>query len=208
MICVCIIEKNIDKCLEILKKCEMAELRFDCIQPKISQIKELLSVKIPIIVTCRSGFYNNEQRFEILSEAIKNGATYVDIEIDSPEEYRQKLIDIANCNGCKIIVSYHNFSETPKHKVLQNIITQAQTYNPDLIKIVTTAQNLTEVRMLTNLQKRNEKVIAFAMGKHGAISRIISYDADAPFIYAAHTHDSIAAEGQLTVDDIKKIFDL
>ena len=207
MICVSIIEKNIDRCLEILGKCEMAELRFDKIQPEISEIKKLLSVEIPIIVTCRSGLYSNEQRFEMLSEAIKNGAAYVDIEIDATEEYRENLIDIANRNNCKVIISYHNFIETPSENVLKKIIEQAEKSNPDLIKIVTTAQSSDVNDVLIALQKQNKKVIAFAMGEHGKISRLQSYNFGSPFIYAAYSQHSKSAEGQLTVDEIKKFFE-
>ena len=207
MICVSIVEKNIDKCLEILKKCEMAELRFDRILPKKSEIKRLLTFKIPIIATCRNGFYNDEQRLEILTEAIKNGATYVDIEIDSTEEYLQKLIVIANCYNCKIIISYHNFIETPDENFLERIIIEAEKYNPYLIKIVTIARTLADVERVIFLQQQKKKIIAFAMGEHGKISRLLSYDCGAPFIYAAYTHDSKSAEGQLTVDEIKKFFE-
>ena len=206
MICVSIIEKNIAQCVEILGKCKMAELRFDRIHPKISEIKTLLSVKIPIIATCRSGLYSDEQRLEILSEAIKNGATCVDIEIDSAEEYRQKLIATAKCNNCKIIISYHNFSETPDENVLKNIIFQAKKYHPDLIKIATTAQTLADAIRMVDLQKKNRKIIAFAMGERGTFSRLMSYKCGAPFIYAAYNHDSKSADGQLTVDEIKTFF--
>lgn len=208
MICVSIIDKNIAKCLEILGKCEMAELRFDKIQSKISDIKKLLDTEIPIIATCRSGFYSDEQRFEILSEAIKNGAAYVDIEIDSAEEYFQKLITVARCCNCKVIISYHNFKETPEENILRNIISQAAKYKPDLIKIVTTAQTFEDAGRIVNLQQQNEKIIAFAMGKCGEISRLQSYKHGAPFIYAAYTRNRKSAKGQLTVDEIKKYFDL
>ena len=208
MICVSTIEKNIDKCLKILGQCEMAELRFDCIKPEISEIKKLLSVQIPIIATCRSGFYSDEQRFEILAEAIKNGATYIDIEIESTAEYRRKLTAIANSSNCKIIISYHNFNETPEENVLKEVIAKAKKHKPDLIKIVTTAQTLADAGKVVELQQRNKKIIAFVMGKYGKNSRLMSYEYGAPFIYAAHTHNSKSAEGQLTVDEIKKLFDL
>ncbi|MDR3226142.1 MAG: type I 3-dehydroquinate dehydratase [Prevotellaceae bacterium] len=205
MICISIIEQNIEKCVEILEKCEMAELRFDKIQPKTEEISKLLQFKIPVIATCRKGIYNDCQRLKILTIAAENKATYMDIELESDKNYREKLIDIAHSNKCKIIISYHNFNETPDIATLKNIEEQAKTYNPDFIKIVTTAQKTEDNLQILSLYEKEKNLIAFAMGELGKHSRIESFKLGSPFIYAAYKREQKSADGQMTMDEIKKI---
>ena len=205
MVCVSIIESKIDKCIEILQQCEMAELRLDKIQPKLSEIQKLLKFDIPIIATCRSEKYNDEQRFEILKIAAKNGAAYIDIEIESTEDYCEKLKEIARKNNCKIIISYHNFEKTPDINELKNIIEQAKKHNADLIKIVTTAQTNNDVIRLLSLYETEKNIIAFAMGELGKSSRIESFKLGAPFIYAAFEEGQESAAGQMSMLQVNEI---
>jgi 3-dehydroquinate dehydratase type I len=188
----------------MLKKCEMAELRLDKIQPEISEIKKLLAFKIPVIATCRKGIYNDDNRLKMLTVAAENGATYIDIEIESDKTYSKKLIDVAHCNNCKIIISYHNFNETPDIIALKNIIEQAKTFNPDFIKIVTKALAIEDNSTVLSLYETEKKLIAFAMGEYGKKSRRKSFELGAPFIYAAYEKGCESAEGQMTMDEIKK----
>jgi 3-dehydroquinate dehydratase-1 len=183
----------------------MAELRFDKIQPQADEIKKLLNFNIPIIATCRNQKYNDSQRFEILKTAVENGAAYVDIEIESTEEYRKKLTETARKNACKIIISYHNFEETPAIAELKNIVAQAKRHDADLLKIVTTAQNCKDVARILSLYQIEKNIIAFAMGELGKNSRIESFKLGAPFIYAAFEEGSESATGQMTKQQVEKI---
>ncbi|MDR2293509.1 MAG: type I 3-dehydroquinate dehydratase [Prevotellaceae bacterium] len=205
MICVSIIEQNIEKCIEILQKCEMAELRLDKIQPEPNEIKKLVTFKIPVIATCRTGIYDDCKRLELLTVAAKNGAKYIDIELESEENYKKKLGDIARSCNCKIIISYHNFNETPDIDILKNIIAQAKTFKPDFIKIATRALTIDDNSKILSLYKTEKRLIAFAMGELGKESRIKSLEFGAPFIYAACEKRRQSAEGQMTVDEIRKI---
>ncbi|MDR1198970.1 MAG: type I 3-dehydroquinate dehydratase [Prevotellaceae bacterium] len=205
MICVSIIEQDIDKCIEILKQCEMAELRLDKIQPGIPELKKLLAFDIPIIATCRAGIYDNDKRLELLTAAIKNGAGYVDIELESDENYRKMLINAADYYNCKIIISYHNFNETPDIDTLKNIVARAKALNPDLIKIVTYAQTADDNSTVLSLYQNESQIVAFAMGESGKESRIRSLMLGSPFIYAACEKGCESAAGQMTVDELKKI---
>jgi 3-dehydroquinate dehydratase type I len=186
----------------------MAELRLDKIQPEPNELKKLLSFKIPVIATCRAGFYNDDKRLELLTIAVKNGATYIDIESESDENYRKTLIDVANLYNCKIIISYHNFDETPDIDILKNIVKQAETFNPAFIKIVTQAQTIDDNSKILSLYKIEKRLIAFAMGELGKESRIESLLLGAPFIYAAYDNGQESAEGQITMNELKKILQL
>ncbi|MDR0754840.1 MAG: type I 3-dehydroquinate dehydratase [Prevotellaceae bacterium] len=205
MICVSIIEQDIKKCISILQKCEMAELRLDKIKPEPNEIKKLLMFEIPLIATCRTGIYNDDERLKLLTVAAKNGATYIDIELESDENYRKKLIDVARSFNRKIIISYHNFNETPDIDILKNIISQAGIFNPDFIKIVTRAQKIDDISIILSLYETEKRLIAFSMGELGKKTRIKSLELGAPFIYAACEEGRQSAEGQMTVEELNKI---
>jgi 3-dehydroquinate dehydratase type I len=183
----------------------MAELRLDMIQPEPDEIKKLLAFEIPVIATCRSGIYNDDKRLKMLIIAAKNGATYIDIEIESDENYKKQLIDVARSCNCKIIMSYHNFNETPDIETLKTIVTQTKTYNPDFIKIVTKALITDDNSKIFSLYETEKKLIAFTMGELGKKSRIKSLQLGAPFIYAAYKKGQQSAEGQITLNALKKI---
>ncbi|MDR2125906.1 MAG: type I 3-dehydroquinate dehydratase [Prevotellaceae bacterium] len=207
MICTSIIERNIDKCIKILKQCEMAELRLDRIQPEPNAVKQLMSLKIPVIATCRAGIYNDDKRLELLTIAVQNGAAYIDIELESNEHYKKQLIDLARSCNCKIIISYHNYNETPDVCTLKSIVAQAGTFNPDFVKIATRALSIEDNYAILSLYETEKNLIAFTMGKLGKKSRIKSLQLGSPFIYASYTKKQQAAEGQFTMNELKKILE-
>jgi 3-dehydroquinate dehydratase type I len=183
----------------------MAELRLDKMQFESNELKKLLTFKIPLIATCRTGIYNDDKRLELLTFMAKNGATYIDVELESDENYKKKLVDTARSYNCKIIMSYHNFNETPDADTLKNIIAKAKAANPDFIKIVTQALTVNDNSIILSLYKTEKKLIAFSMGKLGKESRIKSLKLGSPFIYAAYSKKQQSAEGQMTVNKLKKI---
>ena len=137
--------------------------------------------------------------------AAKNGATYIDIELESDENYKKQLIDTARSCNCKIIISYHNFNETPDVDRLKSIVAQAKTFNPDFIKIVTKALVTDDNSRIFSLCETEKNLIAFTMGESGKESRIKSLKLGAPFIYAAYEQEQQSAEGQMTLNELKKI---
>ena len=80
----------------------------------------------PVIITCRkygsNPFVKDEtKRIGILKDSVNLGADYIDIEYDAGEKSINALIK--NKKSAKIIVSYHNFKETPSNiaQVFENI---------------------------------------------------------------------------------------
>ena len=88
MICVSIAEKDVEKCIESLKKVEMAEIRIDLAEFNNDEIRKVFSHRKKMIATCRPGKIRDEERAEMLKVAIESGATYVDIEYEAPDAYR------------------------------------------------------------------------------------------------------------------------
>ncbi|MEK7805528.1 MAG: type I 3-dehydroquinate dehydratase, partial [Planctomycetota bacterium] len=119
MICIPIIANNLDDALhdmaEASKVADIVELRIDYI--KNVDLKRLLEKRTkPVIVTNRpireGGRFNGseEERIALLKLAIRLQADYVDVEHDIIQNIRR---DTELRVPTKIIVSYHNFRETP-----------------------------------------------------------------------------------------------
>jgi len=85
-------------------------------------------------------------------------------------------------------------------------------YKPDVAKIITTAHNpddtLTILRFLQSNTRSNMPLVSFAMGREGTWSRILSPFYGANFTYASCGRGEETAPGQLTVTELRRIYDI
>ena len=204
MNCTSIINCNYNECQEIMNNSQMVELRLETLQLTNIELKNLCAHAIPKIVTCRPGKLSTDQCKSILIDAIKNGAEYVDIEVESTHSYKKEIITIANQMGCKIIISFHNFSDTNHLEILEAIAT-AEEYNPDVIKIATMVNNNKQVSLLLGLYNQFNNILAIGMGEKGIITRIAATYLGAPFTFVAPQGKEKSAPGQLTNTQMESI---
>ena len=118
---------------------------------------------------------------EQLEAAIRRGARYVDIEIEAPDEHLEYIRTLAREYGCRLIVSFHDFEGTPSLDELKGIARLCRTKGADLVKIVTTARNISDAARtmrLYDLQAdgalfegaaaaERPQLVAFSMGEAG-----------------------------------------
>src|SRR3972149_5460306 len=178
MICIPIIANNLVDALhdmaEASKVADIVELRIDYI--KNVDLKRLLEKRTkPVIVTNRpireGGKFDGseEERIALLKLAVRLQADYVDVEHDGIQHIRR---DTVHRVPTKIIVSYHNFRETPGD--LTDIYKRLSQSGADIVKIVTHANDITDnIRIYLLLQQSQMPVISFCMGELGIISRIL-----------------------------------
>ena len=165
MICIPITTRNTeDAILEISsasKRADIIELRIDHI-PELQDaercIEESLKSKTkPVIVTNRpereGGKFSGSEhdRLRLLQKAIDLGADYVDVEHDSIKQ-------IVRRRNSKIIISYHNFKETPQN--LSKIYNDIRQHKPDIAKIVTYANDITDNIRIFKLSCKNPAYVA------------------------------------------------
>lgn len=189
----------------------------DLIEIRLDYLKEYEQKKIegiirkigkPIIITCRKksegGFFEGDEkkRLEILKKFIDSNTDYIDVEYSSGKDSIKDLI--LNKGKCKIIVSYHNLTETPHN--IKNVYEEIKQLNPDLIKIVTNANSITDnfkiFELIKIAKKENKKIISFCMGSYGQFSRILSAAFGSEITYASIEKGKESASGQLTVDEM------
>jgi 3-dehydroquinate dehydratase/shikimate dehydrogenase len=212
MICIPITAKRAeDTVLEMLsasKYADIVELRIDYI-PELQNaeacIEESLKRKIkPVIITNRpvreGGKFNGSEqdRLRLLQKAIDLGVDYVDVEYDSIKQITRR-------NSSKIIISHHNFKETPHD--LSKIYDEICQQKPDIVKIVTHANDITDnIRIFELLQSTNIPTISFCMGELGYISRILTGKFGGFLTFASLEKGKESAPGQLTADELSKIY--
>lgn len=206
MICTVIANKKYDQCRRILRYAEYAELRLDLLELTRSQVKKLFSLPVKTIATCREGKYSDADRMDILETAVQSGASYLDVELEMPARMKKSLIKLAREKGCKIIISYHNYSLTPPLTELKSIINKCRETGGDIVKIACQIVNAEDVANILSLYTFEKNIIAFGMGLDGLITRIAAPLLGAEFTYAAVDKVNKTAQGQVTVKEMKSLY--
>jgi len=210
-ICVSIMPKTIAEFetlwIEALKsEPDYIEVRLDHLNEPV-KLKELSEKQEIIkIATDRAEF--REERFRNLIKTSKEGFDYVDLE-ESTDQVEEKIETLREC-GVKIILSHHDWERTPKVKELKNILENMSRRGADAYKIVTTARrledNLSTLKFLRQASRRL-KIVCFAMGELGKISRILSPMFGGLFTVASLKPGGETAPGQIPIDDLKTIYE-
>ncbi|MBI2469952.1 MAG: shikimate dehydrogenase [Planctomycetes bacterium] len=211
MICIPVISNNLADALhdmaEASKFADIIELRTDYI--KNVDLKCLLERRTkPVIVTNRpvreGGKYDGseEDRIALLKLAIQLQADYVDIEHDSVRHLCGDTERRVPTTGkTKLIVSYHNFRETPGD--LTDIHKKLSQSGADIVKIVTHANNITDnVRIYSILQQSRMPTISFCMGELGIISRILYKRFGSYLTFASLRTGKESAPGQISIHEL------
>ena len=215
MICIPIVGPTQNKSLEDIASAEpladFLELRLDLMVDYDLDILLTASAK-PCIVTNRTKLEGGqfqgteEERVNILKKAMEAGAEYVDIETSTPRELLKPFLE--SDRKSKVILSYHNFTDTPEE--LDHLYEIMCEMPADVIKIVTYARDITNnlavFRLIERAKKENKKLIALCMGERGEISRILS-----PLLGGFLTFGSLetgkeSAPGQITAVKLKDIY--
>ncbi|MDR1593620.1 MAG: type I 3-dehydroquinate dehydratase [Prevotellaceae bacterium] len=206
-ICVSIGEQSYSEIMAALEKVDFAEIRLDVSRIAGNEIKSIFSSGKRLIATCREGFYSNDERRERLLEAIRAGADFVDVETEAGDKFRETIAVQAKLNYCKLIVSYHNFDETPSLPEMCNIVDICKKQGADIVKLVTTARNTSDAARVLSLYDKypDTNLVAFAMGEAGLITRLACIYLGAPYTYAAISDDKPLANGQISVGKIKNV---
>lgn len=200
MICVSIVEQNVQRCIEKTACADMAEIRIDLSKFSADDVRYVFShAQKPTIATCRPELVNNKTRVELLKTAIAHGAKYVDIEIESTPEITQEIVACAKTHNCKVIISYHNYENTPADEDLHKIINHCFEQGATIAKIATTAQTTADSARILALYARYKNLVALAMGEKGKITRVANIYLGSPFTFATFDAQSATAPGQLTL---------
>jgi 3-dehydroquinate dehydratase type I len=216
-ICIPIAETTMKDAIKAIKEAnrlaDLIELRMDYLkEPELAIL--LKGRQKPFVVTNRrkeeGGKYwvHERRRVKILEEAIDLGAEFVDVEIGTERSLLQSLI--TNKKGTQVILSFHDFQETPSQGELKRLYERMARWKPDLVKIVTFARswedNLRILSLIPYARKKNQKILAFCMGEKGKMSRIFAPLMGVVWTYASLNRNRTSAPGQLTVYEMRDVW--
>jgi len=148
---------------------------------------------------------SEEKRIEELLSAIDLGAKIIDIEL-STGNLKETVKLIKKRAGC--ILSFHDFKETPSLDSMREITQRQIDAGADICKVVTTAQKFEDNNAVLRLISEfpETRIVSFAMGTQGLISRILCPLAGGDFTYASIETGKESAPGQVNAADLRKIY--
>ncbi len=134
---------------------------------------------------------------EVLHNAATAGFHLVDVEVQTAEAIKPAELEKLRADGAGLIVSYHDFTTT---KDLDAIFERILPFDPEFIKIVSTAKTLVDnVTMMHFLERTRDRanVIGICMGEQGIISRVLGLRAGSAFTFGAASAGEETAPGQV-----------
>lgn len=183
---------------------KLIELRLDYIRGDINLKRLLADRPCPVIVTCRreadGGKWpgSEEQRHTLLRAAIAEGVEYVDIEEDIAAL-------IPRFGNTKRIISLHDFRKTPDN--LETIHKRLAALDADIVKICTMGNQPSDnLRMLRLVKNAKVPTVGLCMGDIGTPSRILAGRFGAPFTFANFHHERTLAPGQLSFEQMSRVY--
>jgi 3-dehydroquinate dehydratase-1 len=207
MICVSLSEASPEKCIRLLKGIEFAEIRLERFDGDIEDIWEIFSQHSNLIATCRPGPRNNLERKDFLLAAIKAGAAYVDIEVESHEFFKRELTLEAKSHGCKVIISFHDFEKTRDRAELEHIVSWCFDSGADIAKIACKVYSTKDNARILGLLSDERPLVVVGMGEKGKITRIIGPYLGSQFTYASLDDGKETGDGQISISRLTKILE-
>jgi len=214
MICLSIGTPGLAKVNEALATTKLAEIRLDLTNLNREETVAVFRSKKDLIATCRNYNLSHEESKRRLFWAMvgtrtkkSTGRRYIDLDFDSPDDYREELITAAKKRGFGIILSYHNFNSTESYERLLEIYNICIERGANIVKIVTKAKSIQECSRILRLYKELPKstLVAFSIGDEAKFTRLVSHFLGSPFIYCSTTEDSSTAPGQFTLEDAERL---
>lgn len=205
MLCRSIAEKGLENILTYINGAEMAEIRIEETGLSVAEVKTLFSKHPNLLATCRPVNLNDQERTALLKAAIDGGAKWVDIEIESDNVYTTELVAYAKQKGCKVIISYHNYDETPSLKELNTIVDGCKAKGAELVKLACQVNHVSDNGRLMGLYAFDIPILVLGMGPVGMITRIAALKMGAPFTFVKTPGIQATAPGQLGEAEVKDI---
>jgi 3-dehydroquinate dehydratase/shikimate dehydrogenase len=202
-------EEMLERATEAKRDSSFLEFRLDYLDKPASALpalKQFLgeNTLVTAIATCRRAANGGKFKgaaaaeLEVLQKASASGFQLIDLELETAEAVKESELEKLRSRGTALLISYHNFQST---KDLDGTFDRILGFEPEFIKIVTTARSLADnVLMMRFLERKGDmaNLVGLCMGEQGIISRVLSVRAGSIFTFAAATQGEETAPGQIT----------
>ncbi len=210
-ICAVIVNKDLEAIRRIEPLVDLFEVRIDLIGDGWQEVIKQLNQ--PWIACNRRADEGGRwekgeaKRIDELLKATELGADMIDIEL--------RTIKLAETIGLikprtKCLVSFHDLKGTPPFDEMRAMVQRQLDAGADICKLITTARsfddNVTVLQLISSFP--NTKIVSLAMGHLGLTSRILCPLVGGDFTYASAEKGKESAAGQITVTDLRKIYEM
>ncbi len=210
-ICACITTAaDIDAAVAVKDLVSLYEVRIDLIGDGWTEVARALPrpwIACNRLSSQGGGYCGTEtERVDALQQAVEDGAAIVDVEMQAPDA----CSFIRGIKGrAAVLVSHHDFEKTDEWPALTEVVERQKDLGADICKVVTTARNVEDTVTVLRLARHYSahRIVTFAMGIPGTTSRILAPLVGAEFTYASLAAGHEAAPGQLTVAQLRAVYD-
>lgn len=148
-----------------------------------------------------------KERISILKLIAEFEPYLLDVEYNTLKKNQelQKYLKTAKTN---VLVSWHDFEKTPNVQTLRSMLRKMSRFSNN-VKIVTTSRTIGDTIRILSLYKNQAKkirLICFAMGDYGRMSRILCTKLGSPYTYVSLGKP--VAPGQFSLKEMKNIMSL
>ncbi|KAL5848141.1 hypothetical protein ACOSQ4_006154 [Xanthoceras sorbifolium] len=220
LICVPVMAESVEKMVVDIYKAkasgaDLVEIRLDSLtgfSPR-GDIEALIrECPLPTLFTYRpnweGGHYDGDEneRLDVLRLAMDLGADYIDVELQVAREFNNSIYG-KKPEKCKVIVSSHNYQMTPSVEDLGNLVAKIQATGADIVKIATTALDITDVARIFQITVHSQvPIIGLVMGERGLISRILCAKFGGFLTFGTLESGIVSAPGQPTINDLLNLY--
>jgi 3-dehydroquinate dehydratase-1 len=210
-ICLAIVENDIKAIKQVEPLVDLFEVRIDLIGEAWQQLVKQL--KKPWIACNRSAAEGGKgekieaMRIGKLLKAVELGASMVDIELSASN--LTEVVPLIK-KRAKCVISTHDYQKTPSISVLRGIAQKQLQAGADICKVVTTAvkteDNMTILGLVSEFSKN--RIVGFAMGELGLLSRLLCPLVGGDFTYAAIGRGKESAPGQMAIKEFRNLYEM
>lgn len=220
LICAPLMAETVDQMLSLMQKAksvgaDLVEVRLDSLT-SFTPTRDLDSLiklsPLPTLFTYRptweGGQYEGDEksRFSALHLAMELGADYIDVELKAMHEFNSYR-NGSKPSKCKVIVSSHNYHSTPSVEDLGNLVARIQASGADIVKIATTAVDITDVARVFQITVHSHvPIIALVMQERGLMSRILCPKFGGYLTFGTLEPGKVSAPGQPTIEDLVNLY--
>lgn len=207
----------LDKARAVQGCCDVIEVRLDSMA-ECSPGQLVSGIEAEVLFTNRpeweGGWYKGTEtdRVDLLLRCVESGASFVDLELNAPDESHERVAEIIKGSATRLILSNHDFEGTQPAAELLERIHSMHDRGADIGKLITTARGYEDALNVLFLQVEAARLgmdlIAFCMGGPGVITRLSTLDLGGFMTYCAPGEGGGTASGQIPVAAYQQIREL
>jgi len=189
---------------------DLFELRLDVINNDLDEVQRRIGkLAAPLIITARDpaeggrNALKHRQRAALLMRFLPMPA-YVELEL-RPLPHMSMVLKEARQLQVGVILSAHDFDETPSGSRLEQLARAAENHRADIFKVATRTDTRAQLARLVDFFDQSRRIVpisAMGIGKHGRAARIAFLRRGSALNYAHLSNAAVA--GQFSLVELRR----